>query len=95
MKIKNLKKGNEIKESIHHLQCLKDAITKKEGNNFGYLKEIYSNGFSGWKIEDKELTKELKKFIVSFCENKINKLQKKFGRLKLICIFVKIKTVKI
>jgi hypothetical protein len=81
MKIENLKKGNEIKMSIHNLQCLINAITKKKGNNFAYLKEIYSDGFSGWKIEDKELTKELKKFIVSFCKNKINKLQKKLDKL--------------
>lgn len=81
METDNLKKGNEIKESIHNLQCLKDAITKKKGNHFAYLKEIYSNGFNGWEIEDKELTKELNKFIVSFCENKINKLQKKFDKM--------------
>lgn len=66
----------EIQQQIHSLQCLKDAIIEKKGNRFAYLKELNSNGFMGWEIEDKELNKEITDLILYFCSDKINKLQK-------------------
>ena len=66
----------EIQEQIHCLQCLKDAIIEKKGNRFAYLKELNSNGFMGWEIEDKELNKEVSDFVLNFCSNKIDKLKK-------------------
>ena len=56
MKAENLTKANKIQKSIHKLECLEKAIISKEGNRFAYLKELQSNGFFGWEIEDEELT---------------------------------------
>ena len=81
MKKENLKRANEIEKTIHYLQCYKNAITKKEGKRFCYVKEIQTNGFLGWEFEDDELTEELTKFILSFCTKKIKKLQKEFNAL--------------
>ena len=81
MKAENLTKADKIQKSIHNLECLEKAIISKEGNRFAYLKELQSNGFFGWEIEDEELTKELTNFILSFCKNKIIKLKDEFNEL--------------
>lgn len=67
----------EIQKQIHGLQCLKDAIIKKKGNRFAYLKQLNSNGFMGWEIEDEELTEKIKELVLHFCSNKINTLKGK------------------
>ncbi len=66
----------EIQQQIHGLQCLKDAILENKGNRFAYLKELNSNGFMGWEIEDKELTEKIKELVLYFCSDKIDTLQK-------------------
>lgn len=76
-KNKEYKLPPKTQKQIHGLQCLKDAILGKKGNRFAYLKELNSNGFMGWEIEDKELNEQMTDFVITFCSTKIEELKNK------------------